>query len=245
MHSKPFCLGYLEPNSRLRRLPPLNTSSEASLQFALSCLRTCIEEHAACGDDAERPLPTRVLSVESEESPTLFLHESRGQHARYACLSHCWGIPTKESPLLQMNTGTIESFRHHIPWADLPKTFQDTVTFVRRLKIRYLWIDSLCIIQNDKEDMANEIGQMATVYSNALLTFAATSAAGPNEGLFSTNGGSCDVKPLSRLAWDPEASEHGPLYAREATPHVWKPSREYPLLKRAWAFQVCGQCPLS
>ncbi|OAK96301.1 HET-domain-containing protein [Phaeosphaeriaceae sp. SRC1lsM3a] len=237
VHSKPFCLDYQKPNSRLRRLPPLNTSSEASLQFALSCLRTCIEEHADCGDDAERPLPTRVLSVGSEESPTLFLHESRGQHARYACLSHCWGTPTIESPLLQTNTGTIESFRHHIPWADLPKTFQDTVTFVRRLKIRYLWIDSLCIIQNDKEDMAKEIGQMASVYSNALVTIAATSAADPHEGLFDTNGHPWIVEQLSSSAWDPEASEYGPLYAREENSHVWRGARGCPLLKRAWVFQ--------
>jgi hypothetical protein len=237
--SNPFFNGE-DTNPNLRRIPPLDTSSEASFQFALSCIRECTRKHADCGSDLKRPLPTRVLFVGTTESPTLYLYESTGQSSRYVCLSHCWGEPSKTSPMLQTTTKTVDSFKTQIPWSSLPKTFRDAIYFIRRLGIEYIWIDSLCIIQNDGEDKAREIGQMASVYSNAFLTIAATSASSSLEGLFSTTSSSHIAEELPRPVWDPESSDYGPLYARRGIPHTWDPNPDFPLLKRGWVFQVCA-----
>jgi hypothetical protein len=61
----------------------------------------------------------------------------------------------------------------------MTKTFQDAVVITRALGIQYLWIDSLCILQGDKDDWEIECSKMAEVYSNSYLTVA---AAGANDG---------------------------------------------------------------
>jgi hypothetical protein len=235
-----------DKNSNLRRIPPLDTSSEASLQFALSCIKNCTTKHADCGSDLEQPLPTRVLFVGTKESPTLYLHESAGESSQYVCLSYCWGEPSETYPMLQTTTKTIDSFRTQISWSLLPKSFRDAICFIRRLGIEYIWIDSLCIIQDNGEDKAREIGQMANVYSNAFLTIAATSASSPLEGLFSTTSNSYIAEGLPKSVWDPDHSDYGPLYARWKMPHPWNLwdfedlDQDFPLLTRGWVFQVCA-----
>jgi hypothetical protein len=64
----------------------------------------------------------------------------------------------------------------------LPTTFQDAVSLTRRLKIRYLWIDSVCIIQDDRQDWRIESSRMCDMYSNAYLTIAATLASDDSQG---------------------------------------------------------------
>lgn len=203
----------------------------------------CLKEHDDCGNNAEQPLPTRVLYIGTTESPVLRLHEPSGERSNYICLSYCWGDPSKTSPFLQTTVATIGSLKTNIPWSELPKLFQGTVCFARKVGIKYVWIDSLCIIQDDGEDKAREIGQMAQVYSNALLTIAATSASGPHDGLFSTTSKSKPyiAQKISEVVWDFDTSDHGPLYARERIPHTWGGLDEFPLLRRAWAFQVSSQ----
>lgn len=64
----------------------------------------------------------------------------------------------------------------------LPKTFRDAVVLTRSLDVRYLWIDSLCIIQNDDQDWHGQSAQMGTIFGNAFLVIAATRAAHSGEG---------------------------------------------------------------
>ncbi|PQE21457.1 Heterokaryon incompatibility protein [Rutstroemia sp. NJR-2017a BBW] len=92
-------------------------------------------------------------------------------------------------------TATLEKHKISIQEADLSRTFQDFIGIARRLGIQHVWIDSLCIIQDDGADWEKEASQMASVYSNAYLTIAASSSADGNGG--------CAV-------WDSERSV-GPL----------------------------------
>ena len=66
--------------------------------------------------------------------------------------------------------------------ASLPQNFQDGVTTVRKLHLRYLWIDALCIIQDSKSDCERETARMPHVYGSSHLTIAATSAASSTDG---------------------------------------------------------------
>ncbi|KAH6718373.1 heterokaryon incompatibility protein-domain-containing protein, partial [Leptodontidium sp. MPI-SDFR-AT-0119] len=91
----------------------------------------------------------------------------------YVTLSYCWG------DLSSMSTTTKSSLKarlENIAWNDLPKTFQDAISLVRKLKIEYIGIDSLCIVQDDDKDWKQESVKMAEIYSNAYLTIAATCA---------------------------------------------------------------------
>ena len=95
----------------------------------------------------------------------------------YVAFSHCWG---KSAMFTTMNT--VDSLRERIDLDTLPLSFQDAITVTRGLKIRYLWIDSLCIIQDNKDDWDREAARMQHVFSNATCVIAASSASSSSEG---------------------------------------------------------------
>lgn len=71
-----------------------------------------------------------------------------------------------------------------IDFEAMPRTFQDAVTVTRNLGLRYIWIDSLCIIQDDRSDWLTQSLKMGTIYRNAKITIAATGAADGSVGCF-------------------------------------------------------------
>ncbi|KAI4641858.1 uncharacterized protein J4E79_011629 [Alternaria viburni] len=75
-----------------------------------------------------------------------------------------------------------------IPWDELTQTFQDAITISRKVGIPYVWIDSLCIVQDDQEDWAKEASRMASVYKYAYLVIAATSSKNGDDGSSMYNG---------------------------------------------------------
>lgn len=75
-----------------------------------------------------------------------------------------------------------------ITWASLSKTSQDAINLTRKLGVQSIWIDSLCIVQDDKYDWETESATMAAVYRDAYLTIAVSLAADGSGGCFSTSG---------------------------------------------------------
>ncbi|CAM1511923.1 Fc.00g094360.m01.CDS01 [Cosmosporella sp. VM-42] len=130
-------------------------------------------------------LPSRLLSISKPKSLggslEIKLVESSNLDAtvQYAALSHPWGL---KQPLKLLKDLT-EVFKVRIPFDSLPATFQDAVTLVSSLKIPYLWVDSLCIIQDSKEDWQAEAALMASVYLQACVTVSAIAADDPLTGL--------------------------------------------------------------
>lgn len=112
-------------------------------------------------------LPKRLIDVGKEGSDILpRLHETRiNESAQYVALSYCWGgkhgsITTKE---------TLESHIQELPLEKLSKTIVDAITITRGLGIRYLWVDALCIVQDNLDDMISQINAMGSIYQNATL----------------------------------------------------------------------------
>ena len=115
-------------------------------------------------------MPSRVIDLgRPTKRGRARLIETRGRHGHYVALSHCWG----QGHVLKTLNATYKSFCNKIPPKLLSKTFKDTITLTRRLGPRYVWIDSICIIQDDLEDWRRESGEMRSVYSNAYLVLAA------------------------------------------------------------------------
>jgi hypothetical protein len=86
----------------------------------------------------------------------------------------------------QTTRDTLKANKCGIDTAKIPTLFSDAIEFTRKLEIRCLWIDRVCIIQDDENDTLNEIAQMSEVYSKATVTLAATKARNPTESLFSS-----------------------------------------------------------
>jgi hypothetical protein len=85
---------------------------------------------------------------------------------------------------LNLTTHNRGAFEGGIPLVDLPKIFQDAVIFTRRTPVQYIWIDSMCIIQNSSEDWEMEALRMEQVYSNAYCNIAATAGSDSRSGCF-------------------------------------------------------------
>lgn len=123
-------------------------------------------------------LPSRLVDVGASPTDGCRLHlPADNETGVYLALSHCWGglIPTRTT------RDTFAAFRHRIP-EPLPPTFADAVTVTRALGVKYLWVDSLCIIQDSREDWAVQAPLMARVYGGALVTISADAAASSAQG---------------------------------------------------------------
>jgi hypothetical protein len=105
-----------------------------------------------------------------------------GDISHYATLSYCWGDPRK-IPFIRTTEETFVQRKTRIEWGDLPKTFQDAIIIIRALEIHFIWIDSLCILQDDELDWEKEAAKVANIYSNSYLNIAATGS--------SDSGGGC------------------------------------------------------
>ena len=97
-------------------------------------------------------------------------------------LSHCWG--TSKSRDYNLSSNNWKQYTDAISVSALPKTFLDAIAFTRVLGIRYLWIDSLCIIQDSQEDWVTESALMPSVYGNSFCNIAASGAFNSAEGCF-------------------------------------------------------------
>jgi hypothetical protein len=136
-------------------------------------METCEKEHDKCVNSVPSQLPTRVLDLDQDKlGLSIVLIETRKVTGRYMTLSHCWGTVHP----LTTTAATISKRMKGIQISDLPQVFRHAVTFTKGLGVRYLWIDSLCIIQGDPEDWAREVGMMAEIYANSYLNIAAAGA---------------------------------------------------------------------
>ena len=119
-----------------------DTSSEQSTEKAKGWISSCTKKHRRCGTGGPAPLPKRVIDL-VRHAPDVVLVENENTPDRYLALSHCWG----KDKVIVTNGKDLERHKERISFDSLPRTFQDAVIFGRKLSIRYLWIDSLCIIQ--------------------------------------------------------------------------------------------------
>ncbi len=139
------------------RLPAADAPEASAL--IKDWIKWCRENHPDCRNlidgseaaDHEEPLlPSRMLYLDGEVGairPRLVC-TGRDLRGRYTALSHRWG----DVQPLTTQTATIEERKAGIPWQLLPKTFQDAATATKSIGVDYLWIDSLCIVQDDHDD---------------------------------------------------------------------------------------------
>lgn len=120
-------------------------------------------------------LPDRVIWVNPNDKGDIRLVEPLDDaHAQYIALSYCWG-PTEPSTFLT-SQATYPDRKAGINAADLPPLFLDIITCAHMLRIEFIWIDRLCIIQGDKTDWEKQAPKMGQYYGNATMTFVAASA---------------------------------------------------------------------
>lgn len=193
------------------------------LGLAADWLEKCERSHPRCHPADPSFRPTRLLDIGDSQVKIKLVesNSSCSDSIKYACLSHCWG---GEKPRCMTTNETIQQNMAGIDWATIPRTFQDAITFTRGLRLRYLWIDSLCIIQGDTEDWLHEGAMMAKIYTNSSITIGATCAGSCKEGLYRE----------SRSGFPERGRGHHGNWITHNT--QWH-SNHRPLTQRAWFFQ--------
>ncbi|KAI9651276.1 hypothetical protein NHQ30_001314 [Ciborinia camelliae] len=161
---------------------------------------------------------------------------------KYATLSRVWG----SLDFVKLLKSNLSCFQKDIPLSSLTKTFQNTIKVVLKSGFYYLWIDSLCIIQDDADDWLKESALMANVYGGSSLNIAATGARDGNDGLFFNRdpnivravnlmtpvekqngfGANESNEENSKLAW---VCVDGAMFHRAC--------QNLPLFQRAWIYQ--------
>ncbi|KAK0672908.1 heterokaryon incompatibility protein-domain-containing protein [Cercophora samala] len=235
-----------------------NPLSKQSLTVARTWLNKCVNEHGRECQPLDKPagwLPSRLLKVASGRD-RVFLRATKeidpdygddhDDDDRFVALSHCWGaggtpfMTTRGTLALHTNRG--------IEISELPQTFRDAVVLVASLGLRYLWIDSLCILQDDAQDWAREAAQMADIYRYAHLVIIAANSPGDTLGFLSPRE-TFDAVPLPQPPASPSSSNKNTnvklclqLEDYDWT-HSWKSTgkpdhlRNEPLSSRAWCLQ--------
>lgn len=207
------------------------TGSKASLQTAIAWLVECESSHPGCTPPVV-PLPYRILELHSGSNGQISARvlEDSGRVEPYACLSHRWGPSTPFCRTLKEN---LTAHRESVPWTKLPKTFQQAAMVTVRLGLKYLWIDSLCIVQDDSEDWMIQAAQMCDIFRGSRVTLAATNSTDSGDGLFRSVH-KVELKPVGRK--DKKVTMRiSPSHSTD--PRDRRAVSNYPLLTRGWVFQ--------
>lgn len=221
----------------------LDSGSPEHLELINEWLRLC--DDGECGHPdgcAPRPSsddrPSRLIrvgcfkgSAVTDIVQLVSMSYIANKDTHYIALSHCWGSqPNGHPPWCTTSVNVDERFAQGIPVSSLPANFQDAIHLTRALKKEYLWIDSLCILQGDREEWLSEGKKMAGVFRNAYCTIAASSAAGSPSGFLRR------PRTPDNFIFVPQSSR-GPVYFCEDVDDFSGDVSQAVLNSRAWVFQ--------
>ena len=157
------------------------TSDTKLIAWARAKIHDCSFRHAKCKRTFVKwedgyYLPKRLIDLACFASGSVdvvsaaTLSSSSSPTIRYLALSHCWG--GYSGTVLRKSNLRLGRFGVH----DLPLNFRDAIHLTSLLGYRYLWIDSLCIVQDDEAEWARESVSMGLVYANAQCVLSTTAA---------------------------------------------------------------------
>ncbi|KAI0975008.1 heterokaryon incompatibility protein-domain-containing protein [Xylaria arbuscula] len=213
--------------------------SPSAIEFMKKCFSVCRQSHYDCSVYGASP-PARLLDLgDNEFIETIRVvnpKQSGGRPIEFAFLSASWG----SSPAFRLTQQSYAEAKQGIILERIARTIRDAVYLTRALGLRYLWVDSLCILQDSIEDWENEVSVMPSYLSNSAITLAATSSASLADGFLFPRAISRDfVFPLN----NPETISHLEVLLRPSLPSAWESLQGDPLMKRLWCLQKVTLSP--
>jgi hypothetical protein len=173
-------------------------------------------------------IPTRLIAVGDDHEDTVKLQEMQGLNSGdWVALSYQWGPP----PHFSTTPQNIENHHAGIEIRMLPQTFQDAIRLTRALKLPYLWIDSICIIQGPQGDFDQEAKTMEDVYNGAYCVIAASCATGQDSGFLLPRKSRQFVTVYS------EEGNHGDIHVCEMIDNFQQHVLQGNLSRRGWVLQ--------
>jgi len=198
------------------------------VDLARTWIQDCHRAHAGCNFPGTSYSPSRLVDVKN--CKLIDTQQCSGPF-QYTALTHCWGPNMPESGMTK--TRTLGSHLRRIQFSELPRSFRDAILISKSLDIPYIWIDSLCILQDSREDWETVSAEMGLVYSHAWCTIAASSAKCCHDGidLVREKRTSCEV-----MLYGDQDKRVGVSITED--PPTWQAFyASNPLNKRGWTFQ--------
>ncbi|KAL2061952.1 hypothetical protein VTL71DRAFT_7330 [Oculimacula yallundae] len=147
-------------------------ASVQALMRARKWIWKCLRTHPHCARKMAE-LPKRVIDIGTSLNDPIRLHIPNSiteTGTPYIALSYSWGT---ELPL-RTTKATLQKHCEGIPFEDFPRTLQDALHVTRGLGLRYIWIDALCIVQDDAQDWEEQAALMGNIYQGSLVNISAT-----------------------------------------------------------------------
>ncbi|KAF5695402.1 hypothetical protein FDENT_485 [Fusarium denticulatum] len=154
---------------------------EKAIDKTKTWINACETEHDHCPQRHSAALPKRALRIANDEV-SLYISQKEDEQTedqRYVALSYRWG---SDLPL-RLTKDTMDDFIKGRPISELPETLQDAVCISRNLGFKFIWIDALCIVQDDENDWAEQSALMADIYRYSSLNLCAADSAGCGSGM--------------------------------------------------------------
>jgi Heterokaryon incompatibility protein (HET) len=165
-----------------RRLSNLDPASESAFAPARQWLRVCdsASNPIGCRNTDKVPMPTRLIQIQAGDHPRVprICLMSPERHVEYAALSYCWG----GDQAWKTTEANMQAAHSSIEFSTFPRTIQDAVHVTQGIGLQNLWVDSLCIIQDNEDDVIHEIAKMSDIFTGAYVTIVAASAASSCHG---------------------------------------------------------------
>ena len=139
-------------------------------------------------------LPRRSIMVMDGDEPTARLVDTHGRHAPYIALSYVWGAG---SPSYRLNSSNLSKYKHGIDTSTLPRQISDAIQFTRNMGVQYLWVDALCVDQDNPTEVSEELDRFVQYYSNSSMVICALQPS----------------TPFSQLKWEPNQRLDIPPYS--------------------------------
>lgn len=145
-------------------------------------------------DSTSTSIPTRLLDLNAHDTTDgIRLIETKEHNlelpVHYAALSYCWGPPEDAATQFTTKGNTLNQRKREIPFSAMSRVMQDAVTVTRSLGFRYIWIDAVCIIQDNREDWEKEAEHMGAIYFNAFVTVVALASSSCHQGFLERTTG--------------------------------------------------------
>ncbi|KAF2470809.1 HET-domain-containing protein [Lindgomyces ingoldianus] len=212
--------------------------SDGAFALAESWILDCVASHDHCLNNQNVELPSRVLDIgEYITTGRAYLFISGGVKSTYVALSHCWGGDAPEDGLIrECTTKNYKELRAGFFVSRLPRTFQEAILVANQLGVRYLWIDSLCILQDSHSDWSHESELMSRVYGNSYVTIYASAAPNSDAGFLRCRPR--DRRVRTKLCRVPDSLDRWIWIQWPGGEQVWNLDESAgPLWSRGWAFQ--------
>ncbi|KAK3901018.1 heterokaryon incompatibility protein-domain-containing protein [Staphylotrichum tortipilum] len=230
------CLGIIaggDENSEFwfPKTPQLNLGTRQALDDIRDKLDLCRRTHDTCRVTSAAQQqeavarPKRLLEIDTARGQCRVI-SAAGSDTEYAALSYCWG--TSQSMLTSNNLANLRSGVHPDFFS---QTLQDAIKVVLGCNLSHLWVDAICIVQDDPQELAEEIQNMGDIYSGASFTIGAANSATSKQGF---------LRGTPRVAYPITLSNHDKtetLLIMSPHPDIFGTDADHPLHSRGWALQ--------